>query len=188
MKFSEKNPWQTKTEQTVYENEWIKVTHREVITPSNTEGVYGVVHFKNWAIGIIPLDSEGYTYIVGQYRYPLNKYSWEIPEGGGLKEKSVLESAKRELQEETGITAGKWTEILRMDLSNSATDEQGFIYVAQQLSYGQANPEETEQLKIRKIHFNELYQMVMNGEITDSLSVAGTLKLKCLIDEGKISW
>lgn len=175
-----KSPWKTKTKETVYDNAWISVLHHEVITPNGDDGVYGTVHFKNHAIGIIPLTENNETYLVGQYRFPLEQYSWEIPMGGGLLGIPYLDSAKRELKEETGIEAKDWQELLKIHTSNSVCDESGTIYIAKNLTYGLAEPESTEDLKIKKLPFEEAFQMVMNGEITDSLSVAGILKAKIL--------
>jgi 8-oxo-dGTP pyrophosphatase MutT (NUDIX family) len=171
------NPWQTLSINQVYDNPWIRVTHREVRNPSGGAGIYGVVHFKNVAIGIVPIDAEGYTWLVGQYRYALDRYSWEIPEGGGPLNRPLLESAQRELLEETGIRAQRWTPLLDMHLSNSVSDEYGIVYVAQELEFGAAQPEETEQLQIRRLPFSEALEMVLQGEITDSLSVAALLKV-----------
>ncbi len=182
----DKNPWQLKTAKQVYENPWIAVDHQEVVTPTGTDGVYGVVHFKNQAIGMIPIDDQGNTWLVGQYRYPLNQYSWEICEGGGLHTKDVLESAKRELLEELGIKANCWNKVMDMHLSNSVSDEEGVIYIAKDLSYFEPEPEDCEVLQIKKLPFNTVYEMVMNGEITDSLTVAGVLKTKILIDKGEV--
>ena len=176
-----KNPWETKSDEIVYQNNWIEVQHHEVTTPAGTEGVYGVIHFKNLAIGIIPLDQDNNTWVVGQYRYPLKKYSWEIPEGGGVIGIDPLNSAKRELLEECGIVAQDWEKILEMDLSNSATDEHAILYVARNLSFTHAEPEETEDLQVKKIPFEELFQMVMNGEAQDAMTVAAVLKLKILL-------
>src|SRR5690606_33199265 len=100
-----------------YENAWIKVEHRDVITPAGTPGIYGVVRFKNKAIGIVPVDDNGYIYLVGQFRYPLGEYSWEIPEGGGLLEHDPLDAAKRELKEETALVATFWERIGRIHTS-----------------------------------------------------------------------
>lgn len=174
------NPWKTLESKEVYNNPWIKVTEHNVLNPAGGAGIYGVVHFKNLAIGIIPIDENGNIWLVGQYRFPLNAYSWEIPEGGGNLAIHPLESAKRELLEETGLKAEKWTEIQRMHLSNSVSDELAILYLAENLTQYEAEPEETEQLTIKKIHFEEAYQMVLMGEITDSMSVAGILKLKLL--------
>lgn len=166
----------------VYNNLWIRVTESKVLNPNGGEGIYGVVDFHNWAIGIIPLDEDNNTWIVGQERYPFDgEYSWEIPEGGGSKDVDLVESAQRELMEEVGIEANRFELLLEMDLSNSATTEKAYIFVARELSYHQSNPEETEQLEVKKLPFEELYEMVMEGKIKDSLTVAGVLKLKYLL-------
>ncbi|NJN78697.1 MAG: NUDIX hydrolase [Saprospiraceae bacterium] len=167
-----KKSWKTLTNTTVYENAWLKIQHHEVINPSGGDGIYGVVHFKNYAIGIIALDENGNTWIVGQHRYPLNRYSWELPEGGGPLNDTYLESAKRELKEEAGISANKWTELLKIHTSNSVTDEFGVVFIAQDLTFGATEHEETEDIVIRKLHFSELVEMVMQGEITDSITIA----------------
>jgi 8-oxo-dGTP pyrophosphatase MutT (NUDIX family) len=170
------NPWKTLSSKKVYENPWVSVREDKVINPSGGDGIYGVVSFKNKAIGIIPVDDEGYTYLVGQYRYTLNEYSWEIPEGGGPLNIEPLESAKRELKEETGFTAKKWTNLGRLHTSNSVTDEEGFIFLAQDLTAGESEPEETEELKIKRVHLKEAVEMVMRSEITDSLAIIGIMK------------
>ncbi|MEQ9261967.1 MAG: NUDIX hydrolase [Owenweeksia sp.] len=165
-----------------YSNPWIEVTESNVINPNGGKGIYGVVHFKNLAIGVIPLDEENNTWIVGQERFPFNgKYTWEIIEGGGPLQDSPEDSARRELLEEAGLMAEKLELIQEMDLSNSATDERALIYVARGLSFHDSNPDETEKLQVRKIPFEDLYQMVLDGEVTDSLSVSGVLKLKLIL-------
>jgi 8-oxo-dGTP pyrophosphatase MutT (NUDIX family) len=173
---SQENPWKKISAQVKYDNPWINLTEYQVITPAGTEGIYGKVHFKNIAVGVIALDAENNTYLVGQYRFPLDLYSWEIPEGGCPEGTDWLAAAKRELKEETGFEAGIWTEILQMHVSNSVSDEFAVVYVAQQLVAGQAAPEETEDLKIIKMPFNQAVQWVMEGKITDSISVAAILK------------
>jgi 8-oxo-dGTP pyrophosphatase MutT (NUDIX family) len=173
---NEKNPWEIISGKLVYDNPWINLTQYEVITPAGTPGIYGKVHFKNIAIGVIVIDENGDTYLVGQYRFPLNEYSWEIPEGGCPEGTDYLTTAKRELKEETGFEAKTWTEILRMHVSNSVSDEYAVVYVAQDLVVGEAEPEETEKLTIQKMPFAQALQWVMEGKITDSISVAGILK------------
>ena len=183
---TEPNPWKTLNQQEVYDNPWISVSHREVINPSGGEGVYGVVHFKNVAIGVVPLDADLYTWIVGQYRYPLNRYSWEIPEGGGPHGIELLDSAQRELLEETGLTAKTWIPLLDMHLSNSVSDEYAVAYIARDLLQGTAQPEETEELRVRHLPFAVVVEMVLTGEITDALSVAAVLKTNEWIRRGKL--
>jgi 8-oxo-dGTP pyrophosphatase MutT (NUDIX family) len=167
------NPWQIRSEQKIYDNPWISVTEYAVINPSGGNGIYGKVHFKNLAIGIIPMDENGHIWLVGQYRFVLNAFSWEIPEGGGNMESDPLDSAKRELKEETGLVADSWEKILEIHLSNSVSDEFGIIYLATKLQQEEAEPEDTEQLHIQKVSLEEAYKMVLNHQITDSLSVAG---------------
>jgi len=169
------NNWKTNHIDRVYDNPWIQVEHREVITPADKPGVYGVVKFKNKAIGIVPVDDEGFVYLIGQYRYPLEEYSWEIPEGGGPLGEDPLATAKRELKEETGLVAEKWMHLGRIHTSNSVTDEEGFIYLATGLQSGEAEPEETEELQLKRVPLTEAVEMVMRGEITDSISMCGIL-------------
>jgi len=166
------------SEKNVYDNPWINVTEYQVINPSGNPGIYGQVHFKNTAIGIIPLDAHRNTWLVGQHRYTLSEWSWEIPEGGGPAETNVRDSAMRELKEETGLTAKKWTQILKTHLSNSVSDEVGFIFLAEDLHEGDTDPEATEaDMIIRKLPFQEALTMVLTGEITDGLSVMGILRV-----------
>lgn len=181
------NPWTIRGEKDIYENKWIKVTEFDVLNPSGGEGIYGKVHFKNIAVGVLPLDDQLNTWLVGQYRFPLNEYSWEMPEGGGQLGVDPLESVKRELLEETGLVARDWKLILRMHLSNSVSDELSLLYLARGLEQKEAEPEETEQLMLQKVSFNELYDMVQQGKITDSMTVAATLKVKLMLINGEIS-
>jgi 8-oxo-dGTP pyrophosphatase MutT (NUDIX family) len=178
---NQQNPWQTKSSKKIYENPWISLIEHQVINPSGGKGIYGEVTFKNYAIGIIAIDEDDLIYLVGQYRYPLKKYSWELPEGGGPLDQEPLDSAKRELLEETGLVAQHWEEVLRMHLSNSVSNELGILYLAKDFEQFEAQPEETEQLEVKKIPFEEAYQMVIKGEITDSLTVAGILRVKLMM-------
>jgi 8-oxo-dGTP pyrophosphatase MutT (NUDIX family) len=180
---TKQNPWEIKSSKPIYENPWIGLTEHQVINPSGGDGIYGEIHFKNYAIGIIAIDENDDIFLVGQYRFPLKQYSWELPEGGGPLNGIPLDSAKRELLEETGLVAKEWKEILRMYLSNSVSDELGILYLAKDFEQFEAEPEETEQLEVRKMPFEEAYQMVINGKITDSLSVVGILRMK-LMREG----
>lgn len=159
----------------VYRNPWIRVEEHQVINPGGNQGIYGKVLFQKKAIGIVAIDDEQHTWLVGQHRYPLNEWSWEIPEGGG---DDPLASAQRELLEETGITAARWTSIQRTHLSNSVSDEEGFIFLAEGLTQGTPMREDTEaDMIVRRLPFTEALAMVLNGEITDSLSVMGILRV-----------
>ena len=169
--------WKCKSSDLIYENPWITVTHEEVVTPGNTDGVYGVVHFKNRAVGVIPIDEEGNTWLVRQSRYPLGAFTWEIPEGGSPKGESLLHSAKRELQEEVGLEADDWTELLTLHTSNSVTDEVAHIFIAKQLSSCEQALEPTEDIEVMKVPLRKAIEMVYKGEITDAMSVAGLLRV-----------
>jgi ADP-ribose pyrophosphatase len=182
----ERGPWKTLKEEQVYETPWIAVTHHDVLDPSGRQGIYGTIHFKNIAVGIVPLDDDLNTWIVGQYRYPIQTYSWEIPEGGGKRDLPPIESAKRELREEVGIEAERWTELLHMDLSNSASDEQAILFVAQGLTFHPPAPDHDEELQQRRLPFAELFAMVMRGEVRDSLTVAAVMKVQLLLLEGRL--
>ncbi len=169
------NPWKTHSSEVVYQNNWLTVKHETVTTPAGTPGIYGVVSFRNKAVGVVPLDEEGHTYLVGQYRYPLNEYSWEIPEGGCPLGTDPLDTAKRELKEETGLEASHWTPIGRIHTSNSATDEEGFLFIAEHLTQGDDEPEDTEKLQVLRVPLAEAVQMVLTGQITDAISMTALL-------------
>lgn len=178
------NPWTTLTSTPKYENAWITVTEHEVLNPKGKPGIYGTVHFKSLATGIVVLDEERNTWLVGQWRYALDRYSWEIPEGGGPLDVPPLESAKRELLEETGILASEWQHLLTLHLSNSVSDEVGHVFLARGLTFTDSEPEDTEDIVVRKLPFEDAYRMVVTGEITDAMSVAGILQVKLMLDGG----
>lgn len=173
-----KNPWTTLSGEVKYDNPWITVTEFQVINPSGGRGIYGKVHFKNRAIGIVPIDKDLNTWLVGQYRYTLNAWHWEIPEGGGPMDQEPLASAQRELREETGMIAHRWTEIIHLHTSNSVTDEEGYVFLAEDLEQGASALEETEaDLKVWKLPLKQALEMVLDGKITDSMSIMGILKV-----------
>ena len=167
------NPWRTRGSREVYVNPWIRVREDHVIRADGQDGIYGVVEFQNIALGIVPVTDDGTTYLVGQWRYPLGLYSWEIPEGGGSLSVPALESAQRELAEETGLTASRWTDLGLFHLSNSVTNEVGRIFLAQGLTLGTAQPEGDEVLSVRRLPLQEAYAMALDGRITDGVSIIG---------------
>jgi 8-oxo-dGTP pyrophosphatase MutT (NUDIX family) len=173
----EGNPWTRLSRRMVYENPWIRLDEDQVIRPDGKPGIYGVVHFKNRAVGVVPLDENDRILLVGQYRYTLDEYSWEIPEGGVPLNEDPLSGAKRELLEETGYTAGKWRELGRAHLSNSVSDELAIYYLAQDLRPGTPRPEGTERLAVRWVSFQEALGMVENGTLTDALSIIAIQKV-----------
>jgi 8-oxo-dGDP phosphatase len=160
------------TRNVAYENAWITVWHDEVSRPDGSPGIYGVVHFENLAAGIVALDDRDRIVLVGQHRYTLDAYSWEIPEGGVPSGESALEGARRELREETGVEAATWHELARVDLSNSISDERAVLFLATDLTHGDAEPDPTEALELRWVPFDEALAMTIDGRITDVMSVA----------------
>lgn len=174
-------PWRRLDSKTVYDNPWISVAHENVKTPAGSAGIYGVVHFKTRAIGIIPIDDAGYTWLVRQFRYTLNTELWEIPMGGGKLHEDPLIAAQRELLEETGMSAGSWQEIMRLHISKSVTDEEGIVYVAKNLSVGKQQLEHTEaDLEMLRLPLDEAIQWAMDGKITDVISCAALLKVRAM--------
>ncbi|MGV6801880.1 MAG: NUDIX domain-containing protein [bacterium] len=164
-------PWTIHSEQIRFDNPWLTVTAHEVTLPSGGTGDYGVVSFKNLAVGVLPLDQEGFSWIVGQHRFPLNQYSWELPEGGGPLDQSAQETAARELAEETGLRAGHFAPLCEYYTSNSVTDEKAIAYIAWDLQAGTMAPDPTEVLEVRRISFAELLENVISGDITDGFTV-----------------
>jgi 8-oxo-dGTP pyrophosphatase MutT (NUDIX family) len=166
-------PWTRHARRVVYENPWIEVWHDEVTRPDGGPGIYGVVHFRNAASGVVVLDDSDRLLLVGQHRYTLDAYSWEIPEGGVAPDEEPLDGIRRELREETGVEASTWVEIGRYALSNSITDELGLVWLATGLSHGTAAPEPTEDLAVRWVPFDEALAMTFDGRITDAVSIIG---------------
>ncbi len=181
-----RNPWTILSTEEVYSNPWLEVREHKVITPTGTRGLYGVITPKKLAIGVVPFTPEGEIVLVGQYRFPLERYSWEIPEGGGDKDVDPQVTAARELAEETGYRARAWREVLRMDLSNSVSDEQAISFLAWDLEPGEAAPDDTEELALRRVRFADALEMVLRGEMTDAITVATLLKLQVMAARGDL--
>ena len=176
-------PWQQLSRKQVYENSWLRVEHHEVKTPANTDGIYGKICFKTIAVGIVPIDAEGYTYLVRQYRYPLEEYSWEIPEGGCLLGSVPLATAQRELLEETGLSATSWFRLLSLHTSNSVTNERAEVFVAAGLHQGEQKLEATEDIVVQRVLLSQAIAMAMDGRITDGISVAALFKIQLLLNQ-----
>lgn len=163
------NPWRVLGSRPVYENDWISVREDEVVRPDGAPGIYGVVHYKNTAVGVLPVE-DGHVYLVGQYRYPLERYSWEIPEGGCPEGEDPLQAARRELKEETGLVADRWEKLGEADLSNSVADERAVWFLATGLIPGERQPEGTEVLGVRRVPLDEALAMALDGRMRDALS------------------
>jgi len=175
-----RGPWFRRSRRTAYENAWITVWHDDVTRPDGQPGVYGVVHFANLAAGVIVLDDADRVLLVGQHRYPLDAWSWEIPEGGVPAGETALEGARRELIEETGVEAADWRELARIHLSNSVSDELAILFLATGLTHGIAAPEGTEALEVRWLPFEEVLGMTLDGRITDAMTVVAIERLALL--------
>jgi ADP-ribose pyrophosphatase len=175
-----RNPWETLSAEVKYDNPWIRVEEHQVINPAGNQGIYGTVSFKNRAVAIVPIFANGDIVLVGQFRYPLQEYHWELPMGGAPEGESELMCAQRELKEETGFSARNWQLIMTLHLSNSITQEQGFSYIATDLQDGEMALEETEDITVKRLPFEEVFQQVMSGEITDAMTVASIMKVRLL--------
>ena len=169
--------WKRLDRKLIYDNPWITVYEDQVINPGGGRNIYGNVHFKGKAIAIVPLDDDGNTWIVGQDRYTLGEYSWEVPMGASDAGEEPIDTAHRELKEETGLSAGQMTQVMRMHTSNSITDEEGFVFVARDLSEGDTAFDEMEVLDIRKLPLEDVVDMIRRQEVTDAISVAAILRV-----------
>jgi 8-oxo-dGTP pyrophosphatase MutT (NUDIX family) len=166
------SPWRRRSRRLVYENAWISVLHDEVDRPNGRPGIYGVIHFQNHAVAIVAIDAQDRVALVGQWRYTIDAYSWELPEGGVPPGETPLVGAQRELREETGLQAASWLEVARIAVSNAVTDELGSIFLATDLDQGDASPDGTEELRVRWVDFEEALAMIDDGRINDLLSIA----------------
>lgn len=172
------SPWRRLTRRTAYRNPWIEVWEDGVVRPDGRPGIYGVVHFDHLAVGVVPIGGDGRVLLVGQWRYALDRWSWEIPEGGGDPDEPALDAARRELAEETGYAAREWRELARVHLSNSVTDEEAVLFVARGLEAGAASPDGTERLELRWVPFDEAAAMCRDGRVTDVMTVVAIQRLE----------
>jgi 8-oxo-dGTP pyrophosphatase MutT (NUDIX family) len=179
-------PWVDHGGREVYANPWIRVTEHPATAPSGAPATYGKVHFKNLALAVLPLHDDGTVTLVGQHRFSLGDYQWELPEGGGPHDEDPLEAARRELREETGLEAAEWRPVLRMQLSNSVTDERGVGYIATGLTHVGADPEETEDLALARRPFREVLDAALAGHIVDVMTIALLLRAYQMANEGEL--
>ena len=178
--------WRSTAHNVVYGNPWIEVSEHAVIDPNGNSGRYGLVHVRNLAIGVLPIDHAGRVCLVGQHRFPGDYYSWELPEGGGPADVDPLISAQRELKEETGLTARGWLPLLSMDLSNAITDERARAFLAWDLTEGAPEPEESEALRVKWLPFGVLLAEVCAGAIRDAFTQTMVLKAEVAFRQGEL--
>lgn len=179
-------PWRIKSARTVYANRWIAVREYQAVAPTGADALYGLVHPHNLALGVLPIDDEGNTVLVGQQRFPFGRYSWELPEGGGPENLPPLEGAQRELAEECRLKAEHWLPLVSdMHMSNSVTDERAYAFLAWGLSTDDRfRTDSSEELSIRRVPFTDAVKMAVSGEITDAFSLVMLLKADHLLRTG----
>lgn len=180
------DPWTVKGVTQAFANDWFHIDAHELIHPGGAPGTYSVIRVRRLAVGVLPIEADGSVHLVGQWRFPLGRYSWEMPEGGAEPGEPAMECARRELGEETGVKAGRLEPILELDLSNSLTDERAMIFLATDLTPGEASPEPTEVLKRRRAPFREVLAAVADGYIRDAMSVAGVLRAHHMAVSGQL--
>jgi ADP-ribose pyrophosphatase YjhB (NUDIX family) len=180
------DPWTITGVTRPFENEWMAIDTYAVIHPGGAAGAYSVVRPRRVAVGVLPIEADGSVHLVGQWRFPLGRYSWEMPEGGAEPGESALDCARRELEEETGLTAGSFIPALEMDLSNSLTDERAVMFLATDLKPGRAQPEATEVLRHRRARFRDVLARAVDGRIRDSMTVAAVLRAHHMAVTGEL--
>jgi 8-oxo-dGTP pyrophosphatase MutT (NUDIX family) len=182
------NKWRIKSARTVYSNKWIAVREYQTVAPTGADALYGMVHPHNFAIGVVPIDEEGKTILIGQERFCFGRYSWELPEGGGPENSPPLSSARRELSEEAGLKADSWLELFGdLHFSNSITDERAYAFLAWGLSPDATYARDSsEELSVRRVPFAEALNMAVSGEITDAFTLVMLLKADHLLRTGAL--
>ncbi len=177
-------PWADGGTSTLFENPWLRLTGHEATAPTGLATTYAVMRPKNLAVGVLPIHSDGTVVLVGQARFPLGNYSWEMPEGGAPFDEDPLEGAKRELAEEAGLAAVTWREVLRMELSNSVTDERAIAWLAWDLTPVEKAPDPTEVIAVARVPFTSLMREINRGSVRDAFTVATALRAYHMAREG----
>jgi 8-oxo-dGTP pyrophosphatase MutT (NUDIX family) len=179
-------PWTRLSSREVYANPWIRVREDQILHPDGSPGIYGVVQMRNISVGVVPIDARGRVVLVGQHRYTMDAYSWELPEGNANpEERSMQDAAARELREETGFSAARWDFLGLIQISNSVTDDMGHLFLARDLTAGPAEPDPSEDLAVKLVDLAEAHRMAMEGELTESLTVAGLSRAVHFLEQEK---
>lgn len=181
-----KNPWKTTSSRTVYQNNWISVREDEVIRPDGNPGIYGVIFIRP-SVGVLAINERDEVVLVGQWRYSVNRYSWELPRGGSHpgEETNMLEVARRELVEETGVKAARWEFLGTVDNGNGVAEDVQSLYLATGLTYAEMSLDPEEDITVKWMPFDEVVKMAMNGGITEVCSVAAIFKVALLRKQRK---
>lgn len=177
------NPWATKSSQVLHDNPWLRLDSHEVIGPDGKDYTYYVTHFHNRACGVVPYevrDGVPGVWLVGQTRYALDCYSWELPEGGVPRGEDIAVAARRELKEEAGIEAKTLIWLFDLHTSNSLTDEWGQVFLATGLTHGDAELEGTEDITALFVPLDDALRAIAEGRITDAITIAGLYRTELM--------
>lgn len=175
-----RNPWTTTASRVVYQNPWISVREDQVIRPDGRPGIYGVVDIRP-SIGVVALDDQDRIVLVGQWRYALNRYSWEIPRGGSHPgEIDMLTVAQRELAEETGVLAAHWRRLGPVDICNGVANDVQTLFLATGLTATDRRLDPEEDIAVEWHPFDEAVRMALDGRITEVCSIAAILQVAIL--------
>lgn len=183
------NPWQIKSSEVLHDNPWSRLDAHDVIGPDGKDYTYHVTHFHNRACGVVPYEVRGGVpgvWLVGQTRFALNRYSWELPEGGVPEGEDVADAARRELKEEAGIEADTLTWLFDIHTSNSVTDEWGQVFLATGLTHGEPELEGTEDITALFVPLTEALDAISSGRITDAITVAGLYRTALMQHSGAL--
>jgi 8-oxo-dGTP pyrophosphatase MutT (NUDIX family) len=178
------NPWETKNSKIVYETKWMKIREDEVVRPDSSDGKYSYVDTPD-SVYIVPITTDGKVYLIAQWRYPTKTFSWELPGGGG-DGGDILESAKRELKEETGLEAEEWTEVGTLQPMNGVVAEIEHVFIARKLRETQDHKQTDDGItEIKKVRFDEIFEMIVQGDITDAQTIAAFTQVQLYLKKKK---
>lgn len=179
-------PWKDHGHSVFFESPWMKLTRHEATAPTGVRADYMVMRPQNMSVGVLPLHDDGTVTLVGQQRFALANWSWEMPEGGAPFDEDPLEGARRELAEEAGLAAAQWRQALKAEMSNSITDERALAWVAWDLTPAPLAPDPTEVIRAARVPFGDLLREIGRGAVRDMFTVATTLRAYHMAREGEL--
>jgi len=180
------SPWRNDSEETLFENPWLRLTRHDATAPTGLAADYVVMRPKNVATGVLPIHDDGTVTLVGQQRFALANYSWEMPEGGAPMGEDPFDGVRRELAEEAGLAAEHWRPALTMELSNSVTDEIAMTWLAWGLSPVPVAPDPTEVIAVVRVPFVDLLDEIGRGTVRDAMTVATAYKAHHMATTGEL--